>query len=133
MSTLAYTISCLCVKSDGSLDGQPFRISCSTGARVWDFKDEILNKNPILKSTVAARLLTLWRLKQPQQLKDLRLMLKQGAILFSEDDSSSVVERLEIPRKLSSYFSPEDENPNPLPEGCVHVLVEVPIFGKLHY
>ena len=128
-----YTISCLYIKSDGSLDGDLCAIDISSGETVGNFRDAVLNKNPILKGQIDARLLTLWRLRGPRQPKDVRSMLKQRAISFSEDDPISVVERLEIPRKLSSYFSPEDENPNPLPEGCVHVLVEVPIFGKLHY
>ena len=100
---------------------------------VGQLTNEILDKNPVLKNGVSVLQLALWRLKQPQQLKDLMSMLKQGAISFSEDDSSSVVDQLDPTRKLSSYFSPKDENHNPLPEECVHVLVEVPTFGKLHY
>ena len=65
--------------------------------------------------------------------KNPRSMLKQGAISFSEDDSSSAAEELDPTRELSSYFSPKDENLNPLPKNCVHVLVKLPVSGKSHY
>ena len=93
----------------------------------------VKEKKPNDLGGVDADHLTVWRLKQPQRLKALRTMLKDGGISFSDDDPSSVVEELDPTRILSSYFSPKDENPNPLPEECVHVLVEVPTSGKLHY
>ena len=126
-------IFCLVIDHERTPQGQPFPISCSTGDTVGDLTRAVLNENPNLKSQVDARLLTLWRLKQPQQLKGLMLMLKQGAISFSDDDPSSVVEELDPTGDLSSYFTSNDENPNPLPKERVHVLVEVPTFGKLHY
>ena len=132
MSNL-FKIFCLVIDHERTPQGHPFPISSSTGDTVGDLTKAVLNENPNLKSQVDARLLTLWRLKQPQQLKGLMLMLKQGAISFSEDDPSSVVEELDPTRELSFYFAPKDENPNPLPEYYVHVLVEVPASGKLHY